>query len=60
MTRLLQQVLHNKQEKTILITISDTISAGVLKELYNLILDEEIKSNSTGVEEDERKDKEVS
>ena len=43
MERILQQVLHNKAEERILITISDTVSAETLKRIYNLLLDEEIK-----------------
>ena len=43
MERILQQVLHNKTEERILITISDTVSAETLKRIYNLLLDEEIK-----------------
>ena len=44
MARLLQQVLHNKEAEVILITVSDKISSDALKKIYNLILDEEIKS----------------
>ena len=44
MARLLQQVLHNEESEVILITVSDKISSDALKKIYNLILDEEIKS----------------
>ena len=44
MKRLLEQVLHNEESGVILITVSDKISSDTLKKIYNLILDEEIKS----------------
>ena len=44
MKRLLEQVLHNEESGVILITVSEKISSDTLKKIYNLILDEEIKS----------------
>jgi len=44
MKRLLEQVLHNEESGVILITVSDQVSSDTLKKIYNLILDEEIKS----------------
>ena len=43
--RLLKQVLHNEADNAILITISDKIKTETLKKIYNLLLDEELKSN---------------
>ena len=42
--RLLQGVLHNAAEKVILITISDRIKTETLKKIYNILLDEELKT----------------
>ena len=42
--RILQGVLHNAAENVILITISDNIKAETLKKIYNILLDEEIKT----------------
>ncbi len=42
--RILQGVLHNASENVILITISDKIKAETLKKIYNILLDEEIKT----------------
>ena len=44
MSRLLEQVLHNEESRVILITVSDQLSSDTLKKIYNLILDEEIRS----------------
>jgi|TARA_B100000073_G_C23591839_1_gene516628 hypothetical protein len=44
MSRLLEQVLHNEESGAILITISDKVSSDTLKKIYNLILDEEIRT----------------
>ena len=44
MSRLLEQVLHNEESGAILITVSDQLSSDTLKKIYNLILDEEIRS----------------
>ena len=44
MSRLLEQVLHNEESGVILITVSDQVSSDTLKKIYNLILDEEIRS----------------
>ena len=44
MSRLLEQVLHNEESGVILITVSDQLSSDTLKKIYNLILDEEIRS----------------
>jgi len=42
--RILKQVLHNENGGEILITISDKVKTETLKKIYNLLLDEEIKS----------------
>ena len=44
MSRLLEQVLHNEESGVILITVSDQVSSDTLKKIYNLILDEEIRT----------------
>ena len=44
MSSLLEQVLHNEESGVILITVSDQVSSDTLKKIYNLILDEEIRS----------------
>ena len=43
--RILKGVIHNESEKVILITLSDRIKTETLKKIYNLLLDEELKSN---------------
>jgi len=50
-SRLLQQLLHNKTEGVILLTISDSISAETMKRICNLLLDEEIKKEDEIVKE---------
>ena len=42
--RLLQGVLHNAAEKIILITLSDRVKTETLKKIYNMLLDEELKT----------------
>ena len=42
--RLLQGVLHNAAEKIILITLSDRVRTETLKKIYNMLLDEELKT----------------
>ena len=42
--RLLQGVLHNAAEKIILITLSDRVKTETLKKIYNILLDDEIKT----------------
>ena len=46
--RILKGVLHNESENVILITLSDKIKTETLKKIYNLLLDEELKSNEKG------------
>ena len=43
--RILKGVLHNSSENIILITLSDSIKTETLKKIYNLLLDEELKSS---------------
>ena len=43
--RILQGVLHNAAENVILITISDKVKTEALKKIYNILLDEEVKSS---------------
>ena len=43
--RILKGVLHNDNENVILITLSDRIKTETLKKIYNLLLDEELKSS---------------
>ena len=43
--RILKGVLHNAAENVILITLSDRIKTETLKKIYNLLLDEELKSS---------------
>ena len=43
--RVLQGVLHNAAENVILITISDKVRTETLKKIYNMLLDEEVKSS---------------
>ena len=43
--RILKGVLHNAAENVILITISDKVKVETLKKIYNILLDEEIKTN---------------
>ena len=43
--RILKGVLHNAAENTILITISDKVKTETLKKIYNILLDEEVKSS---------------
>lgn len=50
-SRLLQQLLHNKTEGVILLTISDSIGAETMKRICNLLLDEEIKKEDERVKE---------
>ena len=42
--RILKGMLHNAAENTILITISDRIKTETLKKIYNMLLDEELKT----------------
>ena len=42
--RILKGVLHNEPENIILITISDKVKTETLKKIYNMLLDEEVKS----------------
>jgi len=42
--RVLQGVLHNAAEKIILITLSDRVKTETLKKIYNMLLDEELKT----------------
>ena len=42
--RILRGVLHNVAENVILITISDKVKTETLKKIYNILLDEEIKT----------------
>ena len=42
--RILKGVLHNFAENTILITISDKVKTETLKKIYNILLDEEVKT----------------
>ena len=42
--RILKGVLHNSAENTILITISDKVKTETLKKIYNILLDEEVKT----------------
>ncbi len=42
--RILKGVLHNAVENTILVTISDKIKTEALKKIYNILLDEELKT----------------
>ena len=42
--RILKGVLHNATENTILITISDKVKTETLKKIYNMLLDEEVKT----------------
>ena len=43
--RILKGVIHNESENVILITLSDRIKTETLKKIYNLLLDEELKSS---------------
>ena len=42
--RILKGALHNAAENTILITISDKVKTETLKKIYNILLDEEVKT----------------
>ena len=42
--RILRGVLHNVAENVILITISDKVKTEALKKIYNILLDEELKT----------------
>ena len=42
--RILKGVLHNAPENIILITISDKVKTETLKKIYNILLDEEVKT----------------
>ena len=42
--RILKGVLHNAPENVILITISDKVKTETLKKIYNILLDEEVKT----------------
>ena len=42
--RILKGVLHNAPENVILITISDKVRTETLKKIYNMLLDEELKT----------------
>ena len=43
--RILKGVIHNESEKVILFSLSDRIKTETLKKIYNLLLDEELKSS---------------
>ena len=43
--RILKGVLHNAPENVILITVSDKVKTETLKKIYNILLDEEVKSS---------------
>ena len=43
--RILKGVLHNAAEDVILITISDKVKTETLKKIYNILLDEEVKTS---------------
>ena len=47
--RILKGVLHNAAENTILITISDKVKTETLKKIYNILLDEEVKTSAKDV-----------
>ena len=42
--RILKGVLHNAPENVILITVSDKVKTEALKKIYNILLDEELKT----------------
>ena len=42
--RILKGMLHNAPENVILITISDKVKTETLKKIYNMLLDEEVKT----------------
>ena len=42
--RILKGILHNAPENVILITISDKVKTETLKKIYNILLDEEVKT----------------
>ena len=42
--RILKGVLYNESENTLLITVSDKVKTETLKKIYNMLLDEEVKS----------------
>ena len=42
--RILKSALHNAVDNTILVTISDKVKTETLKKIYNILLDEEIKT----------------
>ena len=42
--RILRGVLHNVAENVILITISDKVKTETLKKIYNILLEEELKT----------------
>ena len=42
--RILKGVLHSAPENVILITISDKVKTETLKKIYNILLDEEVKT----------------
>ena len=44
--RILQGVIHNEAEGIILITVSDKLKTETLKKIYNILLDEELKSTT--------------
>ena len=47
--RILKGVLHNAAENTILITVSDKVKTETLKKIYNMLLDEEVKTSEKDV-----------
>ena len=47
--RILKGVLHNVAENTILVTISDKVKTETLKKIYNMLLDEEVKTSEKDV-----------
>ena len=42
--RILKGALHNAADNTIIITISDKVKTETLKKIYNMLLDEEVKT----------------
>ena len=42
--RILKGALHNAADNTIIITISDKFKTETLKKIYNMLLDEEVKT----------------
>ena len=47
--RILKGALHNAADNTIIITISDKVKTETLKKIYNILLDEEVKTSEKDV-----------